>query len=322
MNVNEQENPLISVIIPVYNVENYIDGCIESIRNQSYSNLEIILVDDGSTDKSGKICDYYATLDKRITVIHQKNMGLSGARNSGIDIANGMYIGMVDSDDYIKKDMYEQLLRELRNENADMAFCSFIRQIEKTGQMQYLTGEYQKQIFDRQTLYEALFEKKYVVILPVAWNKLYKRAVFEGVRYPIGKIHEDEFAIHEIIGKTNRAVFVPVEGYVYNIRNSGITGQKNLKHIMQRMEAFQERMYYFKEKKLISLYKKQAEFCIRNIILECKQLDMDEEDAAEFVKEMASRVKNICWKEEVSKKNKAKYFLFSYFPFLYIRKRR
>ena len=112
--------PLISVIVPVYNVEQYLRECIESITNQTYNHLQIILVDDGSTDDSGKICDEYKAIDERIIVIHQKNKGLVGARKTGLEVANGEYIGFVDSDDYIDREMYDSLLEYALLENADM----------------------------------------------------------------------------------------------------------------------------------------------------------------------------------------------------------
>ena len=122
--------PLISVIVPVYNVAPYLDRCIKSIISQTYKNLEIILVDDGSTDESGVMCDHYAKLDDRIIVIHKVKGGASSARNAGLDHANGNYIGFVDSDDYIGKDMYNQLYHDLEESHADVACCGFYHHYE------------------------------------------------------------------------------------------------------------------------------------------------------------------------------------------------
>ena len=118
---------LISIIVPVYNVELYLNECINSIRNQTYKNLEIILIDDGSTDNSGKICDEYAKIDSRIVVIHKENKGVTSARKVGVEIANGKYIGFVDSDDYIDKEMYKNMLKKILETDADFIDCGCIR---------------------------------------------------------------------------------------------------------------------------------------------------------------------------------------------------
>ena len=126
------QHQLISIIVPIYNVEDYLKRCIDSILGQTYKNLEVILVDDGSPDKCGKICEEYKLIDSRIKVIHKKNGGLSSARNNGLDIATGDFIGFVDSDDYIERNMYESLIEALNNNNADIATCGIIREDTNT----------------------------------------------------------------------------------------------------------------------------------------------------------------------------------------------
>ena len=122
-----KNRPIISIIVPVYNVESYLERCINSILNQTFKNFELILVDDGSTDKSGEICDSFAGYDKRIRVIHKKNGGLSSARNVGLDVSIGKYIGFVDSDDWIDEFMYEKLYRNMIKTKSDIVICNFSR---------------------------------------------------------------------------------------------------------------------------------------------------------------------------------------------------
>ena len=182
------KQPLISVIIPVYGVEKYIAQCLDSIINQTYKNLEIILVDDGSPDACPKLCDEYSKIDKRIKVIHKKNGGLSDARNVGIDICKGNYITFVDSDDWIEKDMIEQLYSLINKFSADISICNFLR-----------TSDEKMKIFNKNekikcyNKYEAIRELlKGHKIQDYAWNKMYKKEVFYNIRYPKGRNMEDK----------------------------------------------------------------------------------------------------------------------------------
>ena len=162
---------LISIIVPVYNVESYLKKCLESIINQTYKNIEIILIDDGSTDSSGKICDDYANKDKRIKVIHKQNGGVSDARNTALDICRGDYIGFIDSDDYIELDMYETLLKFLLNNNLDVAMCSSYtvknKQLIRCKNFKpyILTG--------KEAIINDLLINKYKGSPIVVWNKFY-----------------------------------------------------------------------------------------------------------------------------------------------------
>ena len=172
---------LISVIVPVYNVESYVAECIESIQNQTYMNLEIILVNDGSTDNSGDICDQYATYDERIKVIHKENAGVSAARNTGIEAANGDYIAFVDSDDYIAPNMYEDMLRILKENDLDILECTAFR--DKGGEIIEGCNDGSLEIFNRD---EALKMAMYDCFVAV-WSQLYKRSAIDDVRFPVGR---------------------------------------------------------------------------------------------------------------------------------------
>lgn len=175
---------LISVIIPVYNVEKYLNKSIESVIKQTYKELEIILVDDGSTDSSGKICDEFAQKDDRIKVIHKKNGGLSDARNAGISEAKGKYLGFIDSDDYIDKNFYEILYNVLKKYNSDISICkhreTYTDYEENTSKL-----EIKEQVFNtEQALKELLL---FGEVNNYAWNKLYKKELFNEINYPVGK---------------------------------------------------------------------------------------------------------------------------------------
>lgn len=176
---------LISVIIPIYNVEKYLKKCIDSIINQTYKNLEIILVDDGSPDNCGKICDEYAKKDQRIRVIHKKNGGLSDARNAGIDIAKGKYIAFVDSDDYVEKEYIEIMYKELKKNNVKIVQCG-INKISDNEEIIDNYGYLKDELINSQRIMEEKYTK-YPISNVVAWNKLYDIDLFKNIRYPVRK---------------------------------------------------------------------------------------------------------------------------------------
>ena len=203
---------LISVIVPIYNVEKYLNKCIESIINQSYSNLEIILVDDGSKDSSGIMCDSYILKDKRIKVIHKENGGLSDARNVGIDKAKGEYIVFIDSDDWIDEKMIEILYNIIKKNNSDISICDYFLAYNEEIQTQKEDIE----IINLSNI-EALkkiYDKDLGVCMIVAWNKLYKRNLFkDDIRYPYGKIHEDEFTTYKLLYKAEKISYTKQKMY-------------------------------------------------------------------------------------------------------------
>lgn len=210
----------ISVIVPVYKVEPYLSRCLDSIINQTYRNLEIILVDDGSPDRCGEICDEYARQDSRIRVIHKANGGLSDARNHGIDVAIGDYIAFVDSDDYVATDMYEKMLARLELDNSDMVVCNYYRFDEGSAPPKdgYI------QLPDRVLTQDEAFDF-YLQIggdYVSAWNKLYKRTIFDDLRYPVGKIYEDTFVIHEVLNRCARISHLNEQFYYYVMRSGSI----------------------------------------------------------------------------------------------------
>lgn len=220
----------ISVIVPIYNVEPYIHECIDSIINQTYPHLEIILVDDESPDNCPAICDTYAAMDSRIKVIHKKNGGLSDARNAGLDIATGEYIGFVDSDDWIEKDMFEYLLNGILKYNADIAVCNLFYATQYRYTVKNICPD---KVLTSYEALEAMFNDQ---IECYAWNKLFKRSVWGEVRYPLGKNFEDMLTIYKPIDQAQNIVFLEEAKYYYRQRSDSISGTrdyKNRKHIYQ-----------------------------------------------------------------------------------------
>ncbi len=238
------DSKLISVIVPIYKVEKYLDRCINSIINQTYHNLEILLVDDGSPDNSGKICDEYAQKDKRIKVIHKQNGGLSDARNAALKIAQGDYIGFVDSDDYIKEDMFETLFRLSEENNAEISIVSYYELIEDRLISVRDSGELQ--IMDKiEAIKELLIDTK---IQSYAWNKLFKKELFNGITFPTGKNFEDIATTLILFEKCNKVVLLEEPKYYYIRRNDSIVGIRNYKTYYDYLEVIKDKYFYLKDK--------------------------------------------------------------------------
>lgn len=235
-------NPLISIIIPVYKVEKYLKKCIDSILAQSYTNIEVILIDDGSPDNCGKICDEYTSLDKRIVVVHKKNGGLSSARNAGLDIANGDYIAFVDSDDYIHKDYIKCMINEAQKSNADLVMCNVVSVDEK--------GEVLKKYnciegsVNRTEFWTNYYYSHYYELGMISCNKLYKKYIWKKLRFPNGKVHEDEFVLFHVINQSRIISVINKELYYYFQRSDSITGIYTIKRL-DYCEAFLKRALYF-----------------------------------------------------------------------------
>ncbi len=250
---------LISVIVPVYKVEDYIGKCIESLIAQTYKNIEIILVDDGSPDSSGDICEEYAKKDNRIVVLHKENGGLSDARNYGLERAHGELIGFVDSDDYINENMYKILIDTMNKTNADIVISNLEEVAE--GDMPSTIVEPQKEYTTKvmtniqaQNVYYDRTDLR--IAFTVAWNKLYKREVMGDIIYPKGYIHEDEFTTFKYLYNAKNIAFVDVPLYYYLRRDSGIMGSAfNIKKF-NLLQAYEHRICFYEEKNEWELWKK------------------------------------------------------------------
>lgn len=229
---NDMKN-LISVIVPVYNVENYVKKCVWSIQKQTYANLEIILVDDGSTDSSGVICDELRASDERIKVIHKKNGGLSDARNIGIENATGEFLNFVDSDDYLSAECIDTLYKLISKYNADISvvrlYKTYTRECNEKSAYEKVKM-YTKQDAIREMLYARDFTAS-------ACAKLYKRELFESIRFPYGKLSEDVFTIYDVINQAEQIVYSNKIGYYYYTRPGSIINSKFSSRQMDVVEA-------------------------------------------------------------------------------------
>lgn len=240
---------LVTVIVPVYNVEKYLYKCISSIVEQSYRNLEIILVDDGSDDNSYSICKDFSKRDTRINVYHTKNLGLSHARNVGLDHANGEYISFVDSDDYIHKDMIKTML--LKADDADLVICNYERVSDSKELIQdkkCLKDEY----WSAKSFWQYYYLEGLRVFCCVAWNKLYKKNLFDNVRYPLNKIHEDEYVIKDIINQCNKVKVITDLLYYYVQRENSIM-HKKYQGNLEEAEAYLGRCNEFQKNNLVNI---------------------------------------------------------------------
>ncbi len=247
-------NALVSIIVPVYNVEKYLSRCIESIISQTHKNLEIILVDDGATDGSGNICDTYKEKDFRIIVIHQKNGGVSAARNSALDIAKGEYICFVDSDDIINSKYVEGLLRAAIENNCSVAQCQF--KYFKDGDLIKANDEVGLGVVSIRTGREecAGIYKTAGVKSTVAWSKIYHKSIWEQRRFTVGKVHEDLFITYEILYNTDRIADVDQELYYYRrTPNSIMNGVFDIKRL-QYFEALDKHLAFYLSKGEMELF--------------------------------------------------------------------
>lgn len=259
-----QQEPLISVIVPIYKVEAYLDRCVQSIVNQTYQNLEIILVDDGSPDKCPEICDEWAIRDARIRTVHKKNGGLSDARNTGIDLAKGEWIAFVDSDDYIMPDMYKRLLSEVIENQADIATCSFFYDYQSYQESLVPFLKQDHAILSAKDMMLICF-KPHPVEFTVAWNKLYHKKLFDDknqIRYPKEQLHEDEFTTYKLLCAANRVVWLHDDFYAYVQRQGSITSHYGLKNLETIFEFTQGYLPWAKEH--APQYRKLIEYAVFN----------------------------------------------------------
>ena len=236
---------MISVIIPVYNAEKYLKKCIESVQHQTYENIEIILVDDGSKDNSLQICNEFAQKDTRISVFSKKNGGAASARNKGLDVCKGEYIYFVDCDDYIAVNTLEVMMKHLHEKNADMVVGGY-SMVDENGEIITHNNELIKW---RECLVSG---KQFFVLnctnekapLVYAWNKLYSKKIFDTIRYDIGKLHEDECIFHKVCICCNSVAVIEDEVYFYLKRENSIMGTYNYYSGMDIFETYLDRIFY------------------------------------------------------------------------------
>ena len=287
------ENDLISVIVPIYNVEKYLKRCVDSIANQSYTNLEIILVDDGSFDYCPSICDDYAKKDIRIKVIHREHGGPSDARNSGLEIATGEYIVFIDSDDWIHCDMINILYEILIKENADIVEC---KSVKTNGPVNDINDNENTNIisFTTEEAISALIDEK--LLKQTVWNKIYKREILDGILFEKGKYHEDDFYTYQVFGNSKKVVLCDRVLYYYFQRNDSIMGEAFSIKRIAAIEGKYNRYIYVKSRFPKLTYKAhKAAFFIAlyygQKALKCKDKDVKSKSIS-CIKEYVSDMMN------------------------------
>ena len=285
--------PLISVVVPIYKVEEYLVKCVDSIRNQTIPNIEIVLVDDGSPDRCGEMCDELAMEDDRITVVHKKNGGLSDARNAGIDAAKADLVAFIDSDDYIEPDMMEFLYNNLIKADADLSVCGLCHHF---GNVIQLAEDKLEGYYVADTKEAIRLELTEVPVTAV--NKLYKKSLFEHVRFPKGKLYEDAHTMTPVILKTQRVVYDIQPKYHYIHREDSITTKNFRMQSLSLIEANENNM-----KQIISKFPELWEpaefryfwsfFWILEYMLRSTALD---EEAKQKKKEIYRLLRKNTWK--------------------------
>lgn len=252
--------PLISVIVPVYKVEPYLSRCVDSILSQTFTDFELILVDDGSPDNCGKICDEYAEKDKRIFVIHQKNSGLSAARNTGIDWfyeqGRSDYITFVDSDDWLHPEYLKVLMNGITDNDVKISVCNQKQVFSKVPHKNYDNFEYEL-ISPEDLLLNHFWQYNYACI------KLYHKSVFTDVRYPVGKIFEDTFTTYKVLHKCEKIACTDLQLYYYFRHEQSITRSPWNPSQLVIFDAMQEQMQFYKEKGLQKAFEKEFELLVQ-----------------------------------------------------------
>lgn len=312
---------LISVIVPVYNVEPYLVECLDSIINQSYKNLEIILVDDGSTDQSGQICDRYGNTDKRIEIFHTPNTGLSAARNLGLTKAKGKYIGFVDSDDVIDSDMYKMLYWAIKYYEAQVAEGRIVKG-KNVSEQTFNKSSKKKKVYCY-TGQKAVERNLYPDLRrrhpdPSVCSRLYKREIISDLRFPEGRLHEDYLFTCQALIRCQNYCFVNEALYFYRMREGSITHRAFSEKDMDRMTILKERTAFLQEsgEEILAALSRAHEYLLLfSYFYQATKNHM--EIADDFARELYENKMPII-KSKLSIKRKIIYMLFYLNPSLYI----
>ncbi|MBQ6733893.1 MAG: glycosyltransferase [Lachnospiraceae bacterium] len=249
-NSEHKDQGMISVIMPVYNVKDYLERSVRSVAAQTFRNLEIILVDDGSTDGSGELCESLASEDRRIRVIHRENGGAASSRNTGLDEARGGYIAFADADDFLHPQMLERLLKIQEKEDADIVAAGFLRVPEEADPEECFAQETlpEENVYicvEEQDVMKQLFERDILTV--VLWNKLFRREVFHGIRFPEGRTFEDFFVMHRLLWNCRRIVYTDDVLYFYAERGESVSRKMSRSKILDSLDGHEDRIVFFRE---------------------------------------------------------------------------
>lgn len=302
---NSIHKGMVSVIVPIYNVEKYLKKCIESIIAQKYANLEIILVDDGSTDSSYEICELYSKKDPRIILIHKENGGLADARNVGLKNAQGEYIAFVDSDDFIDADMIDSLIKLIQNHKSDIACCRYcdMGMEHDDENNDIISAGCVLDFTPMEAIKEMLHSERTHIFNNGVWNKVYKRSTLDGLQFPEGLYFEDVCYSINALYRAKKISVINKNLYYYNtLRDESITNmtdklytEKGKKGTKDRIKLFEQRLYFLKDNKLDQLYYNEyRRFLLILMKYYCLYVRKDE-TIVNYILEMVNRLYDEQW---------------------------
>lgn len=306
--------PTISVIIPVYNIKKYVKKCVNSVISQSYEDIEIILVDDGSFDGSEKICDEFTHIDDRIKVYHKSNGGLSSARNFGIDHCNGKYLFFIDGDDWLASNALEIMLNQIQRTKAEIAIGNLVL-VGENGQVLNDKGLTNRmEILEGRQILKTIYQ-------PNACNKLFETSLFENIRFPIGRLYEDSFIYHHLLSKTNKVVLIGETTYYYLFRKGSIMNSAFTVHNLDIIDAVLDRVIWLDSIDEKSEANKNRLFLYSRIAAAWtyrKKLSKEEKKILDdkFII-YKSEVKNMLEDSDISLKQKIRIIIMAQFPNLH-----
>lgn len=292
-------NPKVSIIVAAYNIENFIERCLESIQSQTYSNIEIIIVDDGSTDATSKYCDEFCKTEPRARVIHQKNKGLSEARNIGVKESTSEYIVFVDGDDMLSGDYVKKLLEATLKNRADIAVCGFI--MFPSDKSEHPKN---KTISGEEAAIELFTEMDNYQL--VSWNKLYKKSLFIDIKFPAGKKHEDNLTTYKLLAAAKKVTFISDALYYYAKRDDSIMSSESLKeHLEAKLYSAQEAKKYLKNNKKLLAAAEIFELFAYNAYLNNIYAGKLKDNPKKYLKEIKKNKKKLLKNEFLTKKLRA-----------------
>ena len=307
-------NDLISVVIPIYNMEKYLKKCVDSVLNQTYVNMEILLIDDGSTDNSPKICDEYLNTDKRIQVFHKSNGGLSDAKNFGIKKSKGKYITFVDSDDWIERDMYKEMLLKMKKNDADISICGRFIDYENGKSIKWYNSN-EMQMNKEESL---IYLNSFYNFDMASWDKIYKRELFDGIEFPFGKKCEDAYTTYLLFAKSDKIIYVPECFYHYFQRNGSIS--RNAEINMDYIYAAREQMMYLNKylPEISYVGETNYAFSVKAMYQVSIERKIKINDEFKILKkDIKKYTKNVIQNRYIGIKKKVTFILFAYLSVLY-----
>lgn len=314
--------PAISVIVPIYNVEEYLTGCVASVSRQTFSDFELILVDDGSPDRCPQLCDGLAKTDSRIRVVHKQNGGLSSARNAGMKLAQGEYLFFLDSDDYLHPMTFETMYRIAREENCDIVSCKFRETQEKySSYCPQDEGDALCEFFDNREALEKMYSQQHDFSV-VACAKLYRTELFREIEYPEGRLHEDEFTTYKLIFRANKIAFLHAKFYNYYQNPQSITHAAYRLQRLDGLTALKEQLVFLEEKKIQRAYRELQWVYVIQLMehfYQIKKLQQRKDILDQISSELKSQMKSIRDNPDFNWKRHALWLSFCLSPGLFHR---